>query len=91
MDDIAILLIVVLLWIGLRFLLAHWLWGAVASGRLSNRVGQIAYAITLAVLPLLALPWVLWAWPFLLAAAIVVFLVQLAFSGAYRAFLRGNP
>jgi hypothetical protein len=88
--QLPLFLIVFVLWIGGRFLLTHWLWGAVASGRISNRVGQIAYAATLAVLPVLALPWVPWAWPYLLAAAVALFLIQLAFSGAYLAFLRRN-
>jgi hypothetical protein len=90
LDSLALFMILVVLWIGGRFLSIHWLWGAVASGRVSNRLGQVTYAATLAVLPLLPLPWVPWAWPYVVAAAIVLFLAQLALSGAYLAFLRRN-
>jgi hypothetical protein len=90
LESIALFLILVILWIGGRFLLTHWLWGQVVSGRISNRKGQIVYALTFAVLPLLALPWIPWAWPYLLGATVVLFVVQLAFSGAYLAFLRRN-
>lgn len=88
--ELPVFLILVVLWIGGRFLLTHWLWDAVASGRLPNRLGQAVYAATLAALPLLALPFASWAWPYLVGAAIVLFLVQLAFAGAYLRFLRRN-
>jgi hypothetical protein len=91
LDQIAIFLILVLLWIGARFVLMHWLWNAIGRGTVSQRTGQLLFAAMLGTLPLLALPWVLWAWPYLLAAGIVLFLVQLAISGAYLAFLRRNP
>jgi hypothetical protein len=93
LDQIGIFLILVILWIGLRYWGAHWLWTRVDSGRLSYDVGQALHAGIYALVPLLALPWAHSPTDIavLFALAVGLFLFEFLLGRLYRWFTSRNP
>lgn len=80
LDQIAIFLSLLLLWIGFRFLFRRWLWRSMANGRITMKSAVVLHAASFAIVPLLALPFVPWAWMILLVASITLFAFSIALS-----------
>jgi hypothetical protein len=92
LDQVAIVLILFILWIGLRYWGAHWLWARVNSGRISYDIGQALNAGMYALLPLLVLPWVTMPTDVavVIGLSIGLFLFEFFLGRLYRKF-RNNP
>jgi hypothetical protein len=92
LDQIAIFLILFVLWIGLRYWGALWIWRRVNRGQFSYDVGQALHAGIYAVLPLLGLPWVRTATDvaILVGLGILLFVFQFMLGRLYRWFIGRN-
>ena len=92
LDTIAIFLILLILWIGLRYWGARWLWFRADEGRISLRFAQLIHAGFYFLLPLIGLPWARTATDvaILVAAGAFLFLFQLVLARGYREFLDRN-
>jgi hypothetical protein len=93
LDQIGIVLILFILWIGLRYWGAHWLWLRVGIGRLSYDVAQALHAGIYALLPLLLLPWAHSRTDVaaLIALSVGLFLFEVLLGRLYRWFTSRNP
>lgn len=93
LDQIGIVLILFILWIGLRYWGARWLWARVNSGQISYDEGQGANAGMYALLPLLVLPWATSPLDvaLILGISIGLFLFEFFLGRLYRWFIRNNP
>ena len=89
--ELPLFLIVVVLWIGFRFLFRRWLWRSVANGRVSMRTAVVLHSASFAVLPLLAIPFVPWAWIILVLASVTLLVFSLAISRLAVAVDKSNP
>ena len=92
LDDIAIFLILVLLWIGAQFLLSLRLYNMWGSGRWSFERALVIHSASVAVLPLLAVPWAgsMGGVITLLGAAGVLFVFEILLAQLFRRFLARN-
>jgi hypothetical protein len=92
LDQVAILLILFVLWIGLRYWGARWLWLRAHEGRISFRSAQLIHAGFYFLLPLIGLPWARSGTDvaILVAAGVALFVFQLALARGYRRFLDRN-
>ena len=93
MNDIAVFLIIVLLWIGFRFVFRQWLWRSAYGRNLSMRTATLLNAASFAILPLLALPWAgsTTAVVLLLVIAAGVFAFEIAIARLAVRFDKSNP
>lgn len=93
LDQIGIALILFILWIGLRYWGARWLWARVTRGQLAYDVGQALHAGIYALLPLLVLPWT--SSPtdvaVLVGLSIGLFVFEFMLGRLYRWFTSHNP
>ena len=92
-DQFGIVLILFILWMGLRYWGARWLWARVNRGKLSYDAGQALNAGMYALLPLLVLPWATSS----IDVAVVVglsiglFVFEFLLGRLYRWFISRNP
>ena len=91
LDQLAILLTLLILWIGGRFIARRWLWHSVARRRLTMRQAVLLNAASFAIIPLLALAFAPSAWLVLLAASITIFVFELLMSRLAMSFDKSNP
>jgi len=89
LDQVAIFLILFVLWIGLRYWGARWLWNRSHSGRMSLETAQLLHAGFYFLLPLIGLPWARSAIDVLvlIGLGVVLFGFQLLLARRYRSFL----
>jgi hypothetical protein len=93
LDQIGIVLILFILWIGVRYWGARWLWARVNSGQLSYDTGQALNAGMYALLPLLVLPWATSPTDVavVVGLSIGLFVFEFMLGRLYRWFIRRNP
>jgi Na+/H+ antiporter NhaC len=84
-------LILVLLWIGGRFLMRRWLWRNLANGRISKRQAVTIHAASFAIVPLLALPFVSSGWLLLIGLSVALFAFEVGITLLAFRFFDGNP
>jgi hypothetical protein len=83
-------LILVVLWIGGRFLMRRWLRRNLATGRISKRQAMTIHAASFAIIPLLALPFVSSGWLLLIGLSIGMFVFEVGFALLALRFVEGN-
>jgi hypothetical protein len=93
LDQIGIVLILFILWMGLRYWGAHWLWARVNRGQLSYDMGQSLSAGMYALLPLLVLPWASSSTDLsvIVGFSVGLFAFEFMLGRLYRWFIRRNP
>lgn len=89
----AIFLILVVLWIGFRFLFRRWLRAKVGRRELTEERAMVLYAASVASIPLLAIPFVRVpdGWTLLGGVAVSIFVFQLAMTLLFWRFVKGSP
>ena len=91
LDQIAIFVTLLILWIGFRFLFRRWLWRTMASGRITMKTAVVFTPRALPSSRCSHLPFVPWAWPILLAASVGLFAFSFALSRLSISADRSNP